>query len=120
MVGAEVISRESLQQFAERLRPSGFRASTMLLAYGLAENGLAVTMTPLGKEPEFEVIHLETMQTLGIAKAVEHLNGANGTTRLVASVRRSLPETRVVVAGPAGERLSERQVGEIPVCIPRR
>jgi fatty-acyl-CoA synthase len=118
MVGAEVISRESLQQFAERLRPSGFRSSTMLLAYGLAENSLAVTMTPLGKEPEFETIDLETMQTLGIAKAVEHLNGANGTTRMVASVGRPLPETRVIVAGPAGERLSERQVGEVLVSSP--
>lgn len=118
MVGAEVISRESLQQFAERLRPSGFRASTMLLAYGLAENSLAVTMTPLDKEPEFETIDLETMQTLGIAKAVEHLNGANGTTRMVASVGRPLPETRVIVAGPAGERLSERQVGEVLVSSP--
>ena len=118
MVGAEVISRESLQRFAERLGPTGFRTSAMLLAYGLAENSLAVTMTPLGKEPEFETIDLETMQTLGIAKTVEHLNGANGTTRMVASVGSPLPETRVIVAGPAGERLSERQVGEVLVSSP--
>ncbi len=118
MVGAEVISRESLHQFAERLRPTGFRASTLLLAYGLAENGLAVTMTPLGKEPEFETIDLESMQAQGIAKAVEHLNGANGTTRMVASVGTPLPQTQVVIAGPAGERLNERRVGEVLVSSP--
>lgn len=119
MVGAEVISRESLQQFAERLQPAGFRANTMLLAYGLAENGLAVTMTPLGQEPEFETIDLAAIQAQGIARTTRHLNGTNGiSTRVVACVGTPIPQTQIAIVNPAGERLGERQVGEVLVSSP--
>jgi len=120
IVGAEVISRESLQQFATRLQPAGFRATSFLPAYGLAENGVAVTMTPLNHGPEFDTIDLEIMQTQGIAHPVQHSNGhmSNGSTRAVASTGVPLPQSEVAIVSSIGERLGERQVGEILVRSP--
>lgn len=118
MTGAEVISPESLGRFADKLRPTGFRATSMLLAYGLAENGLAATMTALGQEPKFEVIDLETLQTKGIVRPAQRLNAANGTTRSVACVGTPLPQTEIAIVNQAGERLGERQVGEVLVRSP--
>ncbi len=120
VVGAEVISRESLQQFATRLQPTGFRATSFVPAYGLAENGVAVTMMPLNQGPEFDTIDLEIMQTQGIAHPVEHSNGhmSNGNTRAIASAGIPLPQSEVAIVNPSGERLGERQVGEILVRSP--
>ena len=120
VVGAEVISRESLQQFAVRLQPTGFRATSFVPAYGLAENGVAVTMTPLNHGPEFDMIDLEIMQTQGVAHPVQHSNGhlSNGSTRAVASAGIPIPQTEVAIVNSTGERLGERQVGEILVHSP--
>src|SRR5579884_3600787 len=120
VVGAEVISRESLQQFATRLQPAGFRATSFVPAYGLAENGVAVTMTPLHHGPEFDLIDLEIMQTQGIAHPVQQSNGhtSNGSTRVVASAGIPIPQTEIAIVNSTGERLGERQVGEILVHSP--
>lgn len=123
LVGAEVISKNALSQFTERLQPVGFRASTLVPAYGLAENGLAVTIFALDEEPTFDTVELEALQSQGFAQpAAHHHNGSNGhsngTTRTVASVGAPLPETEVVIVSPDGERLRERQVGEVLVSSP--
>ena len=120
IVGAEVISHESLQPFATRLRPAGFRATSFVPAYGLAENGVAVAMTPLNHGPEFDTIDLEIVQTQGIAHPVQHSNGHihNGSTRTVASAGIPLPQTEIAIVNSTGERLGERQVGEILVHSP--
>src|SRR5207244_12440890 len=54
LVGAEMLSQESLRQFIARLQPAGFRAASLLPAYGLAENGVAVTLTPVEEGPAFD------------------------------------------------------------------
>jgi fatty-acyl-CoA synthase len=118
LVAAEVISPGSLQRFAGRLQPAGFRATSLLTAYGLAENGVAVTMSALEQEPEFDTVDLEIMQTKGIAQAALHSNGSNGTTRTVVSVGTPLPQSEVAIVNEAGEPLGERQVGEVLVRSP--
>ena len=120
IVGAEVISRESLQQFATRLQPAGFRTSSFMPAYGLAENGVAVTMTLMNHGPEFDTIDLEIMQAQGVAHPARHSNEhmSNGSTRAVASAGIPLPQTEVAIVNSTGERLGERQVGEILVRSP--
>jgi fatty-acyl-CoA synthase len=119
LVGAEMISQQALSQFAERLKPANFRTSAFLPAYGLAENGLAVTMNPLDEEPEFDIIELEAMQTLGFARRAAHHDGhSNGTMRTVASVGAPIAETEVAIVSPDDVRLSERQIGEVLVSSP--
>ncbi|OLE08803.1 MAG: hypothetical protein AUG82_01010 [Ktedonobacter sp. 13_1_20CM_4_53_11] len=123
LVGAEMISQESLRQFIARLQPAGFRAASLLPAYGLAENGVAVTLTPVEEGPAFDAIDLETLQTKGFAQPVQS-NGATSvhdalvTTRSIACTGTPLPETEVVIVNGEGERLGERQVGEVLVSSP--
>ncbi|HVX86432.1 MAG TPA: AMP-binding protein [Phycisphaerae bacterium] len=47
-VGAEPVRSATLQRFAGRFAPSGFRASAMLPCYGLAEATLMVSAAPRG------------------------------------------------------------------------
>ncbi|TMB82999.1 MAG: fatty acyl-AMP ligase [Chloroflexi bacterium] len=123
LVGAEMISQESLRQFIARLQPAGFRAASLLPAYGLAENGVAVTLTPVEEGPAFDAIDLETLQTKGFAQPVQS-NGATSVhdalvpTRSIACTGTPLPETEVVIVNGEGERLGERQVGEVLVSSP--
>jgi acyl-CoA synthetase (AMP-forming)/AMP-acid ligase II len=123
LVGAEMISEESLRQFSARLQPAGFRATSLLPAYGLAENGVAVTLTPVEEGPAFDTIDLETLQAKGFAQPVPS-NDQGATTRVptptrsIACTGTPLPETEVVIVNTEGERLGERQVGEVLVSSP--
>lgn len=130
LVGAEMISQESLRQFIARLQPAGFRVTSLLPAYGLAENGVAVTLTPVGEGPAFDTINLEMLQTKGVAQPVQS-NDQRATTKVptqpyttpaptrsIACTGMPLPETEVVIVNMEGERLGERQVGEVLVSSP--
>jgi acyl-CoA synthetase (AMP-forming)/AMP-acid ligase II len=122
LVGAEKISQETLQQFTARLQITGFRATSLVSAYGLAENGVAVTLMPPGEGPAFDTIDLETMQTKGFAQpassAANSSNNEQITALSIACTGTPLPETEVAIVNMDGERLGERQVGEILVRSP--
>src|SRR5690606_39094660 len=49
--GAERVREETLRAFAERFAPAGFRASSFVPCYGMAEATLAVTFDASGREP---------------------------------------------------------------------
>src|SRR5258708_12566669 len=65
LVGAEMISQKSLQQFAAKLQPAGFSVTSLLPAYGLAENGVAVTLMPVNVIPQFHSINLHKIHSKG-------------------------------------------------------
>ncbi len=123
LVGAEMISDESLRQFTARLQPAGFRATSLLPAYGLAENGVAVTLMPVDEGPAFDTIDLELLQTRGLAQLMAG-NGARGisaadvVSRSIACTGLPLPETEIAIVNTRGERLAEREVGEVLVRSP--
>src|SRR2546428_7440878 len=52
--GAEPVNPETLERFAARFAPYGFRGEAMLPVYGLAEATLAVTIPPLGRGPRVD------------------------------------------------------------------
>jgi acyl-CoA synthetase (AMP-forming)/AMP-acid ligase II len=60
--GAEPIRAETLQRFAERFEPCGFRADALLPCYGLAESSLFVTGVPLGVTPRVKTTRLDPSQ----------------------------------------------------------
>ena len=47
--GAEPVNAKTLERFAARFAPHGFRREALLPVYGLAEASLAVTVPPLGR-----------------------------------------------------------------------
>lgn len=116
LVGAEMISPETLQLAAEAFRPAGFRASSLLPSYGLAESSLAVTISPLESGPEFERLDLAALQNEGVA--LPTAGETRSPTRAVVSLGRPLPQVEVAIVGEAGRRLDERRIGEVIVRSP--
>ena len=112
LVGAETVTRESLDQFTKKFSAAGFRATAFMPTYGLAENCLAVTMPPLDHEPQFDQIDFREMAD-GIAE-----DSCDGETRFFANVGRALPDTEVTIVDPSGCRLPERRIGEIVIQSP--
>ncbi len=65
--GAEPVNPETLQRFAERFAPYGFRREAQLPVYGLAEASLAVTFPPLNRGPLIDRIEREAFTAEGRA-----------------------------------------------------
>ncbi|MER8185727.1 fatty acyl-AMP ligase [Kitasatospora sp. NPDC094015] len=54
--GAEPVHAQTMELFAKRLAPTGFRATALRPAYGLAEATLGVTATALDQEPPVALV----------------------------------------------------------------
>lgn len=67
--GAEPVSSKTLQDFSQRFAPYGFQASAMTPVYGLAENTLGLTFTPLGRGPRMDKVDRAAFQSRGEARA---------------------------------------------------
>ncbi|OLE87646.1 MAG: hypothetical protein AUG07_00555 [Acidobacteria bacterium 13_1_20CM_2_60_10] len=65
--GAEPVNPETLERFAARFAPYGFRGEAMLPVYGLAEATLAVTIPPLGRGPRVDRVQREIFASEGRA-----------------------------------------------------
>ena len=66
--GAEPVSLSTLRRFTERFRTCGFRAEAMAPVYGLAENGVAVTMPSPGHGPVIDRISRKALTRNRIAE----------------------------------------------------
>jgi len=67
MNGAEPVSPETLERFATRFAPYGFRREAQLPVYGLAEAALALTIPPLDRVPLVDRVERETFAAQGRA-----------------------------------------------------
>ena len=94
--GAEPIHAPTLSAFAEKFASCGFRASSLLPSYGLAEHVVAATMAPRDRAPR-----------------VERLGGEE-----VVSCGRSLPEHDFKIVGENGRPVPDGRIGEIVLSGP--
>ncbi|HEU4624117.1 MAG TPA: 1-acylglycerol-3-phosphate O-acyltransferase [Steroidobacteraceae bacterium] len=114
--GAEPVSPHTLERFAERFRPCGFRRSALMPVYGLAEAALGVTFPPVGRGPLIDRIERETFLRTGIARPTDRPEPAalpvvscgkpipGHAVRIVDADRRPLPERtrgRIEFQGPS-------------------
>ncbi len=115
LVGAEMVTRESLTAFSEKFRAAGFRTSALMPTYGLAENGLAATMPALNTEPHFDAIEAGPLAV----RTAQPANKASGDDpalmRWFAAVGRPLPGVGLKIVNEAGQTLPDRCIGE--VCL---
>lgn len=110
--GAEPISPEILDRFAERFGPIGFRPQTMMPVYGLAENSVAVTFSGLHDVPRIDRLDREPFERQRKARPAKKDQDEADTLSFV-SVGRAIPGQEARVVGDDGLRVDEREEGQI-------
>jgi fatty-acyl-CoA synthase len=104
--GAEPVNPETLERFAKRFGPYGFRPEAMLPVYGLAEASLGVTFPPLYRGPKIDRVEREAFTAQGRAVPAESENAIAFVSSGVA-----LPEHEVMIADKEGRPVTERTEG---------
>ncbi|HVY44316.1 MAG TPA: fatty acyl-AMP ligase [Minicystis sp.] len=105
--GAEPIQADVLRAFLERFGKHGLKPESILPSYGMAEATLAITFHDVTKPLKTDRVDLDAMRA-GKAKP------ANGKASLeLVSCGRPFPGHEIAIMSPTGQRLGERQVGEV-------
>jgi len=112
--GAEAVSRQVLLDFQTGFGPYGFRRSTMLPVYGLAEVSLAASFPDVDAEPEWEFVDRHRLAD-GHAVAIDE---DSPDARAIVGVGVALPGHELIVVDELGEELPAREVGHIVVRGP--
>jgi fatty-acyl-CoA synthase len=112
--GAEPIHPPTLAAFTEKFAPAGFRDTSFLPCYGLAEHVLAATFPPRGRRPRTELVSSERLTSEGVAIPT----GGDATALALVSCGSALPGHRLQIVGEDGAPLEERHVGEILLSGP--
>ncbi len=111
--GAEPIHAPTLAAFAEKFAPAGFRASSFVPSYGLAEHVVAATFAPLNRPPRVDMVDAEDLTDRRIARATPR-----GQTVAVVGCGRPFPDHDIRIMTEQGREASEREVGEITLRGP--
>lgn len=114
-VGAEMIRPWILENFADRLAPTGFSARAFLPCYGLAEASLAVSFPPLGNGVDVIDVDAGALSEHGLAVQVE---GGTGRTNTFVNCGRPLPEHEVAIVDDDGNALNDARLGRVLVRGP--
>lgn len=113
--GAEPIDPDTLERFARRFAPYGYRSEVMTPVYGLAEAAVGLTFPPLGRGPIVDSVDRADMTTRG--RAVSTPQAAPNALRFV-SCGQPLPGYRVRIIDEAGSVLPERIEGTLQFTGP--
>ena len=107
--GAEPVNSAALDAFVGRFAAAGFRRTAMCPAYGLAEAGVGVAFSPLGRGPRADVVSRDALARSG--RAVPPAAGAG--TRTVVGCGYPLPGYEIRVADRFDAGLPERHEGRV-------
>ena len=113
--GAEPIHSTTLAAFADKFRASGFRDTSFLSGYGLAEHVLAATLSPRGRGLYVERLIADDVTGRRMAT---HADGSGDDTLAVVACGAALPGHDVQIVGDGGGPLPERHIGEIVLSGP--
>jgi fatty-acyl-CoA synthase len=123
--GAEPIHGPTLAAFAEKFGQVGFRATSFLPSYGLAEHVLAASFGVRGRLPRVERIsadHLARRRIAVPAPPDGHVDSSSdagdGPAVEIVSCGRSLPGHQLAIIDQDGRALPPRHVGEIALAGP--
>ena len=111
--GAEPVRADTLRAFGERFAAAGFKASSFVPSYGLAEHSLAVTFCHHG----VKVDSLDPGRLVRESRAVSIGDRRAPAVRLVCCGR-PFPQHEIQIVDEDGQRLPERYVGRIVVRGP--
>jgi 1-acyl-sn-glycerol-3-phosphate acyltransferase len=108
--GSEPVTVPALDRFVERFAPYGLRRGTMCPAYGLAEVGVGITITPVGRGPRVDRIARARLERDGRAEAAP---ADDPGTRAVVSCGVVIPGYEVRVVDDRGHELPDRREGQV-------
>lgn len=110
--GSEPIDINVIEKFYEKFKRAGYRKTTMLPCYGLAEATLGVTLASVHEEPRS--LSCDSV-VLYLGAKIKPKNRGPGSTRLV-SVGKPICGLEINIFGEDGEELEEGFVGRIGVA----
>ncbi len=108
--GAEPVNPETLERFAKRFAPYGFRRESFMPVYGLAENSVGLCFPPVGRGPRIDRVARAPFTDAHRALAAPEDETA--PLRFV-SVGTALPEHEVRILDEVGAVVAERTVGRL-------
>ncbi|MBI3695054.1 MAG: AMP-binding protein, partial [Acidobacteria bacterium] len=107
--GSEAVRPETLERFAARFGPYGFRPEAMLPVYGLAESTVALSFPPLERRPKVDRVRREAFEQQRRAEP-----GAAGDSALAfVSVGRPIEGHEIRIVDEADQPVGERVEGRI-------
>lgn len=117
--GAEPIQARTLREFATKLAPAKFDPRSFLPSYGMAEATLAITFVPRDSGVRSDVIEKASLEKGAATPATADAIASEATPPDVATTQelvncgRPFPEHELAIVDEQGNRLGDRQVGQI-------
>jgi 1-acyl-sn-glycerol-3-phosphate acyltransferase len=108
--GAEPVRAETMDRFAKRFAPYGFRREALMPVYGLAEATLAVSVPRLGSG--YKVDRIERAQFESEGRAVP-VAGADAAALEFVNAGKPVPSVEVRIVDADGVNLGERREGRL-------
>ena len=106
--GADMIRPDVMQAFVDTFAPAGFKATSFLPSYGLAEATLAVSVMPPG-----EGIVVEMVEETLLAGGGPGERDRPQRYRAVVNCGKPVRDMDVEIRSDDGHRLSEREIGKV-------
>jgi 1-acyl-sn-glycerol-3-phosphate acyltransferase len=113
--GAEPVSPGTLERFAARFSPYGFRPEALMPVYGLAESSVGLAFPPSGRGPLIDSVRREPFMTGG--HAVPATPGDENALRFVACGL-PLPGHQIRIVDASGKEAGEREQGRLEFMGP--
>lgn len=116
--GAEPVDESAVRTFVEAGARFKMPAECVFPAYGMAEATLAVSFAPLFTGLTLDVVEADALEADNRAVPVPEGDPRRGTdaVRSFALLGRPLDGLEAEIVNEAGERVGDRQVGEIRLC----
>jgi 1-acyl-sn-glycerol-3-phosphate acyltransferase len=108
--GAEAVVPETVERFADRFQPYGFKPEAMMPVYGLAESTVGLAFPPLGRGFKIDRVRREAFSRRGEAVPAEAEDP--NALRFVACGL-PLPGHQIRVVDVAGRELPDRRQGRV-------
>jgi 1-acyl-sn-glycerol-3-phosphate acyltransferase len=108
--GSEAVSAETIERFARRFGPHGFKPNAMCPAYGLAESSVALTLGALDRPPRVDTVAREPFER---AREIRPVPAGGARVVRFVSCGPPLREHGIRIVDGEGRPVGERVDGRI-------